>query len=40
MVAGDRWQETGGKSDLIALLDEATDVLAEGMQGLESSRYG
>jgi AcrR family transcriptional regulator len=40
MVAGDRWQETDGKSDLIALLDEATDVLAEGMQGLESSRDG
>jgi AcrR family transcriptional regulator len=34
-VALDLWQKGGGKSDLLALLDQATDALAEGLRGLQ-----
>jgi hypothetical protein len=34
-VALDLWQKGGGKSDLLALLDQATDALAEGLHGLQ-----
>lgn len=30
-AALDRWQDTNGKADLLALLDEATDALIEGV---------
>jgi AcrR family transcriptional regulator len=33
-VALDVWQKGGGKDDLLALLDRATDALAEGARGL------
>jgi len=33
-VALDRWQKDDGKSDLLSLLDRATDALAEGARGL------
>jgi AcrR family transcriptional regulator len=36
-VALDLWQEDNGKSDLMALLDQATDALAEAMSELQSS---
>ena len=40
-VALDRWQKDSGKSDLLALLDQATDALAEAMSELQSSpRHG
>ena len=34
-VALDLWQRDGGKSDLLALLDQATDALAKGMRELQ-----
>ena len=36
-VALDRWQEDGGKGDLLALLDRATDALSEGACELRRS---
>jgi AcrR family transcriptional regulator len=36
-VALDLWQKDGGKSDLLALLDQATDALAESMRELQLS---
>jgi AcrR family transcriptional regulator len=39
-VALDLWQRDGGKSDLLQLLDQATDALAEGMSELQSSARG
>jgi AcrR family transcriptional regulator len=36
-VALDRWQKGGGKSDPLALLDEATDALAKSMSELRPS---
>jgi AcrR family transcriptional regulator len=36
-VALDLWQKDSGKSDLLALLDQATDALAEAMSELQSS---
>jgi hypothetical protein len=36
-VALDLWQQDGGKHDLLALLDEATDALAAGMRELQPS---
>jgi MftR C-terminal domain len=36
-VALDRWQQDPGKNDLLALLDQATDALAEGMRELRPS---
>jgi AcrR family transcriptional regulator len=40
-VAVDLWQRADGKDDLLALLDEATDALADGMRELHSrSRAG
>jgi MftR C-terminal domain len=39
-VALDLWQQGGGKRDLLALLDRATDALAEGMRELQLSRQG
>jgi AcrR family transcriptional regulator len=36
-VALDRWQKDEGKSDLLALLDQVTDVLAEGARDLRRS---
>jgi AcrR family transcriptional regulator len=36
-VALDLWQRDGGKNDLLALLDQATDALAEGMRELQPS---
>jgi AcrR family transcriptional regulator len=36
-VALDLWQKDSGKSDLLALLDQATDALAEAMSELHSS---
>jgi AcrR family transcriptional regulator len=37
-VALDRWQKDGGRSDLLAVLDEATDALAVGMSELQPRR--
>jgi hypothetical protein len=34
IVAIDVWQQDGGKDDLLALLDQATDALAAGMREL------
>jgi AcrR family transcriptional regulator len=34
-VALDLWQKDGGKRDLLALLDDATDALAEGLRELQ-----
>jgi AcrR family transcriptional regulator len=34
-VALDLWQKDGGKRDLLALLDDATHILAEGLQDLQ-----
>jgi MftR C-terminal domain len=34
-VALDLWQKDGGKGDLLALLDDATDALAEGLRELQ-----
>ena len=39
-VALDLWQKDSGKSDLLALLDQATDALAEAMGELQSSSGG
>jgi AcrR family transcriptional regulator len=39
-VALDRWQKDEGKSDLLALLDRATDALAEGAVELRQSKAG
>ena len=39
-VALDLWQKDDGKSDLLALLDQATDALAEGMHELQPSPRG
>jgi AcrR family transcriptional regulator len=39
-VALDQWQKDSGKSDLLALLDNATDALAEGMSELHASAGG
>jgi AcrR family transcriptional regulator len=39
-VALDLWQKDGGKSDLLRLLDQATDVLAKGMRELQLSPGG
>src|SRR5512132_348167 len=36
-AALDRWQESGGKSDLVDLLDQATDALVEGVRDLRPS---
>jgi hypothetical protein len=36
-VALDLWQRDGGKNDLLALLDQATDALAAGMRELQPS---
>jgi AcrR family transcriptional regulator len=36
-VALDLWQQSGGKRDLLALLDQATDALADGIGGLRGS---
>jgi len=36
-VALDLWQQDGGKHDLLALLDQATDALAAGMHELQPS---
>jgi AcrR family transcriptional regulator len=36
-IALDRWQRDDGKSDLLALLDRATDALAEGARELRQS---
>jgi AcrR family transcriptional regulator len=33
-VAFDRWQQSGGKADLLALFDEATDALVDGVAEL------
>jgi hypothetical protein len=30
-VAFDRWQQSGGKADLLALFDQATDALIDGV---------
>jgi MftR C-terminal domain len=37
-VALDLWQKSDGKRDLLALLDQATDALAEGMHELKLKR--
>lgn len=37
-VALDLWQTDDGKSDLLALLDQSTDALAEGMRDLQASQ--
>jgi AcrR family transcriptional regulator len=37
-VALDRWQKDEGKSDLLALLDQATEALAEGVRDLRQSK--
>ena len=37
-AALDIWQKDGGKSDLLAIVDEAIDALAESMSELRSSR--
>jgi AcrR family transcriptional regulator len=37
-VALDLWQKSDGKRDLLALLDQATDALAEGMHELKVKR--
>jgi AcrR family transcriptional regulator len=37
-VAMDLWQKDDGKGDLLALLDQAIDTLADGMRELEPSR--
>jgi AcrR family transcriptional regulator len=37
-VAVDLWQRSDGKSDLLALLDQATDTLAEGLSELHVGR--
>ena len=34
-IALDLWQQDGGKSDLLALLDRTTDTLAVSMRDLE-----
>ena len=39
-VALDLWQNDGGKSDLLGLLDQATDALAKGMRELRPSPRG
>ena len=39
-VALDLWQNDGGKSDLLGLLDQATDSLAKGMRELRPSPRG
>jgi AcrR family transcriptional regulator len=39
-VALDRWQKDEGKSDLLALLDRATEALAEGTRELRPSEAG
>lgn len=36
-AALDRWQRTDGKTDLLALLDEATDALIAGVGELRPS---
>jgi hypothetical protein len=38
MVALDRWQTADGTTDLLALVDEATDALADCARELETSR--
>ena len=38
IVAIDVWQQNGGKDDLLALLDQATDALAAGMRELQPNR--
>jgi hypothetical protein len=38
MIALDRWQAAGGTPDLLALVDEATDALADCTRELETSR--
>ena len=37
IVAIDVWQQDGGKDDLLALLDKATDALVAGMRELPPS---
>jgi AcrR family transcriptional regulator len=32
--ASDRWQASDGKADLLALVDEATDALVDGVAGI------
>jgi AcrR family transcriptional regulator len=39
-VALDLWQRDGGRRDLLALLDQATDALAQSMSELQSSSRG
>jgi AcrR family transcriptional regulator len=39
-VALDRWQQDEGKSDLLALLDRATDALSEGVRELRRPEAG
>jgi hypothetical protein len=39
-VALDRWQKDEGKSDPLALLDRATDALAEAVRGLRRPEAG
>src|SRR5262245_61206209 len=39
-VALDTWQKNGGKDDLLTLLDQATDALAEGTRELRRSKAG
>jgi len=36
-AALDRWQESDGKTDLLGLLDQATDALVEGVRELQPS---
>lgn len=36
--ASDRWQCSGGKADLLALVDEATDALIDGVAGIRGHR--
>jgi hypothetical protein len=38
-VALDLWQKDDGKNDLLGLLDQATDALAEGMSELRASGH-
>ena len=36
MVAMDLWQRDGGEGDLLELLDDAIDALAEGVRSLDA----